>query len=363
MYKTLSMFVALFFCFSVAAAQNNLADYSESTPYQPREIEFVEPKKKKDKKSKKDLPEKKTPPETVAPANPVSISQTVRIPLFVYDKSGIPVTDLKSSDIKVFVDDAEREFTDFEAVNSPLDILLILDTSHSLAFKEKDLRNVVLKLIEALKPDDKLQIISFNQEVSILSQPTGDAEILRKAVKKVKHGDGTSIYDATQEIFRKYLSGKTPPPVVIMLTDGVDTTSRKFNYLTALVEAERSGAVVFPFYFDSFEYYDKYMQSLPTIIRLSTKSPAEDKAAYAIGKAFVQDIAALSGGRTFAVKNLTDTKKEDFEDALKFINPHYYLSINSTETVRGLQRKQIKVRVMRPNLTVYARGSYVIGEN
>ena len=364
MYKILSTVVVLFFCFSLAAtAQKSPADNSESVPYQPRQVEIVAPSKKKDKKSKKDPVEvKPTPTETDVPANSTGDTQTVRIPLYVYDKSGNPVTDLKASDIRVLVDGGEREFSAFEAVNPPRDILLILDTSPSLAFEEKDLRNAVLMLIEALQPGDKLQIISFNSEVSILSESTGDAEILRKAVKKLKTGDGTSIYEATREIFRKHLSGKTPP-VVIMLTDGVDTTSRRVNYEKALIEAERSGAVVFPFYFDTSELMAASTRRIPPSVfgRNFPRASIDAKQEYEIGRAYLQDIAALSGGRTIVVKKLTDVDKQDFEAALKIITPQYYLSINSMETAGTFQRRQIKVRVLRPNLKVFARGSYVTG--
>ena len=366
MYKILTMWAALAFCFSVAVtAQNNPADYSESISYKPREVEIIAPSKKKDKKSKKETVEPTpTPDEPILPANPSSGDLTIGIPFFVYDKTGKAVPDLRADEIKVFVDDAEREFSGFEAVKTPREILLILDTSPSLAYNDVDLRKVVLKLIEALPPGDKLQIISFNSEVSVVSEPTADAEMLKKAVKKIKTGDGTSIYEATREIFGKYLNGKTPP-VVIILSDGVDTTSRRVNYMKALVEAERRGAVVFPFYYDSFEFMTNNTRFPVSGFGINNRRPNAQmmKEEYAIGRAFMQDLAALSGGRTFAVKNLADLGKRDFEEALKFIKPHYRLSINSPETAGKFQRRQIKVRVLRPGLTVFARGSFITGEN
>jgi VWFA-related protein len=375
MYKNLIILVVLLFGFSVITAQikdeklpktdaTKQTEYSESTPYQPRAAELTTLKKKKEKKSKTD------PDKVVQPANEIAskentLNKTVRIPVFVYDQQGKPLTDLQNSDFKVFVDDKEQEISAFETAKTPHNILLILDTSPSLAYKDEDLRSVVSKLIEALQPADKLQIISFNESVDVINKATNDAAILQKAVKKIQMGGGTSIYEAIRTINKKYLAANVEQPVIILLTDGVDTTSLRASYITSLVEAEKSGAVVFPFYFDSAEFFKKIQPRLPLSVfgNVPRSNVGLTDAEYDLGRAYLKDIAALSGGRTFAVKNLSQVKKEDFDAALKFINPNYYLSISGAPNSGAFERKQIKVRVNRPNLSVRARGSYVTGEN
>jgi hypothetical protein len=57
------------------------------------------------------------------------------------------------------------------------------------------------------------------------------------------------------------------------------------------------------------------------------------------------------------LKNLAALKKEDFEAALGFIRPPYYVSFNAAENAAAFQRKQLKVRVMRPDLIVQPRGN------
>ena len=111
--------------------------------------------------------------------------------------------------------------------------------------------------------------------------------------------------------------------------------------------------------------FQKKSQNVPISgfgINIPRNNTGLDKKVYEIGRAYLQDIAALSGGRTFAVKNLAQIKKEDFQIMLNLINPNYYISIKRAQTSGAFARKQIKVRVDRPNLTVQARGSYVTGE-
>jgi VWFA-related protein len=337
-------------------------DYSESMPYEPRIVTSSGSKTKK--KSKKDSDEKKAEQsENELPASPVNGAKTIRIPVFVYDRNGKPVTDLQNSDIKVFIDEKETEIAAFDKSKAALNILLLLDTSPSTAYNDDDLKNVVSEMVKTLKPDDRLQIIKFNQELVVLTEPANNAEVFQKAIKKIKVGGGTSLYDAIRTINREYLSSNAEKPIIILLTDGVDTTSRKANYITSLVEAEKMGAVIFPFYFDSYEYFQKNKPRIPPIPLRVLSSPllvGASKEEYEIGRAYLEDIAALSGGKAFALKNLSEIKKEDFEGAFKSINPQYYISITAADSASAFERKKIKIRVNRPNLIVRGRGSFIL---
>jgi VWFA-related protein len=376
MSKILNILGVLLIGFAIVPAQvydanvskngsTDQVNYSESTPYQPRETISPDSKTKKEKKSKKNQSEKTAfQPENLNLTKTIGGNRTVQIPVFVYDQKGKPVTDLQSSDLKLFVGGEEREFASFETVKKPLNLLLILDTSPSLAYKPEDLRNVAAKLTEALKPEDKLQIVVFNENLKVLTEPTNDPQTLQKAVKKIQMGEGTSIYETVQKICQAIMGNAAEMPTIILLTDGVDTTSRKADYRSSLIAAEKTGATVFPFYFDSYNYFKNNKTAFP-VSGFGINTPqfvGQTKEEYDLGRAYLQDIASLSGINAFVLNNLTDIKKEDFEAAFKFLNPQYYITLNSTENAGNFGRKQIKVRVNRPNLKVMARGSFVFGE-
>ncbi len=342
------------------------AYYSESTPYQPRKFNPVLGKAKKEKKSKKESDENNQTQSAVKFSAGDVFKKTVKIPVFVYDEKGNPVTDLQTSDFKILIDETEREIQAFDTVRKPRNLLLILDTSPSTAFDKKGIRNFAAKLIEALKPDDKLQIIEFSNRVTVLNdEPTGDQKILKKAVKKIETGEGTSLYEAIERIFQKSIDPANEPTTVILLTDGVDTTSLRADYISSLVEAEKSDKPIFPFYFDTSGYFQKNNPRFPISVGglNSRRQIGLSKLEYDLGRMYLQDIAALSGGRAFGVKNLEEIKTPEVEEILTFLQPQYYISINPAETGKIFQRKQIKVRINRPNLIVQARGSYIVGEN
>jgi VWFA-related protein len=260
-----------------------------------------------------------------------------------------------------FVDGKEQEILAFEKADQPLDLVLIVDTSPSTAYKPKDIKTFVTTLTESLKPQDKIQIISFNEELKILCESTNDKQIINKAVKKLEMGDGTSIYEAVETIFQKILGSDGGRKSIVILSDGVDTTSRKANYLTSLVSAEKSSAPVFVFYLDTFNYIPPNRPNYAALLGILSASRwvGSSKEDYELGLAYLQDIALLSGGRTLQVKNLAEVKTDEISGILEFLKPRYFISFKLAETVNPAERKQLKVRINRPNLTVRARGSFL----
>jgi VWFA-related protein len=360
MFKFSLAFWLLLLSVSMTAAQ---PDYSESRPYEPRR--FSMPEQNKPRKIKNDSDNKKTDPNNVSNAG--TSDKNVRIPVFVFDKKEIAVNDLRKADFKVFADNTEQEIVGFETAKTGRNFLLVVDTSPSLAFNDDDLRKFVGEMVKALQPDDKIQLVKFNQEPEILCEPTNDPKILQKAIKKIRMGDGTSLYDSMQIIYRKYLKLLPEKPVVILVTDGVDTTSRRMDYFSSLMIAEEYDTVVFPFYYDSYNDWSKR----PVLIGLpvpglpfpTSRRAGITKEEYALGRAYLDDIASLSGGKAYNVGKFSEIKKEDFEEVFKSINPQYYLTIKQPEGAPAGQRKQLKVRVNRPKLEIQARGSFITGAN
>jgi VWFA-related protein len=350
-----------------SAAQKN---YSESTPYEPRKFdETVLSKRERKSKLKSDGKVKPVDKETVS-NQPATPDANVKIPVFVYDAKGNAVTGLKSSEIKLFFDDREHEIAAIESAAPGLDIVLLVDTSPSTIFAPDDLKNFVTKLTESLKPEDKIQIISFNGELNVLCDSTNDKEVIKKAIKKLKIGEGTSIYETVSKIFQKHLSLESSGKTVILLSDGVDTTSYDADYISSLFAAEKNASVVFPFYLDTFSN----AQRVPTIAltggplfgnRLPRPSVGSrtrigiSKEEYELGFAYLQDLAKLSGGRSFQIKDMAATKTDELQRLMAVLKPQYFVTFKPLTADDTSGRKLLKLRVNRPNLTILARGSYV----
>lgn len=328
-------------------------NYSESIPYSPRKINN-QPDKNKIKK----LPEKSI-------QNSKNVN-SINIPLYIFDEKGQPVKNLQKTDVKIFIDNQEREISSFSNEQPPLNLVLILDTSASTDSEIKDIKTFALNISDSLQPQDKLQIIEFNEKVKVQNELTNDRQIINKAIKNLKSGNGTSLYDTVKSVFQNQINHSTERKTIILLSDAVDTASLKADYENSLFEAEKNDAVVFPFHLDTSKSNPTVdmITSKPSNAPIQTsKQPLFTKNDYEIGKQYLLDLALLSGGRAFEVKNLSLLQTTELSNILNLFKPGYFITVETGKIEKIPPRGQIKVRINRPSLIVQARGSYVINND
>ena len=91
--------------------------------------------------------------------------------------------------------------------------------------------------------------------------------------------------------------------------------------------------------------------------------PGSTSADYARGRAYLEALAGITGGKVFRPESTPGGLTAAFEDIAEELRNQYSIGYYpQTEGEKG-ERKQIKVRVNRPNVAVRARDSYVVGAN
>lgn len=353
--------VILIFClllsFLNASAQSVIENkptakgYSESVGYMP--IEFPDDKAKNDKK-----PNAK--PDKNKNNGASKQDNNITIPVTVVDKQGKFIEDLQNGDFDILIDDQKIDKFSLESKAQPLNIILLLDTSPSTVLKITELQNYALNFVETLNPQDKIMIVVFDVGFKVKTELTNDRNIITKAIKKTNFGNGTSLYEAIQKLFEKHIKPTEERTAVVLITDGVDTTSGTSDYPKSLAIAENYNIPFFVVNIDSFENNQKTQNNASnnilfrTIFRKNPQQTLESiKLQYEIGKSYLNDLIYLSGGRVSLFENKTDPQ---FAEELRF---KYYLKFTPPETDKVGARKKIKVRVNRPDLVVFAKGSYI----
>src|SRR5205085_340855 len=170
--------------------------------------------------------------------------ELVNVPVSVADKKGKYVTNLKKEDFKVFEDDKAQTITNFSSEsNLPLSIALLVDTSGSIRDKLRFEQEAAIEFFYSTlqRGKDKALVISFDSGVDLLQDFTDDPEKLADAVRKIRAGGGTSLYDAIYLSVTQKLSGQQGRRVVILITDGDDNSSRVS--LTETLEAAQKNDV------------------------------------------------------------------------------------------------------------------------
>ncbi|HXV76340.1 MAG TPA: VWA domain-containing protein, partial [Candidatus Polarisedimenticolaceae bacterium] len=102
---------------------------------------------------------------------------------------------------------------------------LLIDTSDSVAGDLDHIRRAATGYVERLDPGrDRAMIVTFDDSVLLHQPPTRDRHRLRQSIERLRTGAGTSLHDGLYYVVRE-LSVQRERPVIILLSDGFDTSS------------------------------------------------------------------------------------------------------------------------------------------
>ena len=286
----------------------------------------------------------------------------VTIPISVFDRNGLYIPGLRQSDFKIFEDGTQQEIAYFGTSDKPFTVAMLIDTSPSTAYKIDEIRRAASAFVNQLEPQDSVIVIEFNHSVNVLTEATSDRQRIFKAINKADFGDGTSLYNAVDEALRKQLGRVTGRKAVVLFTDGVDTTSRKNSYDGTVNYAEESDSLIFPIYFNTFFDNRRASTPFPDIFgggQVITRGVSSEE--YALGRKYLEDLADVTGGRLFRPEATPGGLTAAFEGIAEELRRQYNIGYVPNGEGKIGQRKQIKVRVDRPNLIVRSRDSYIVG--
>ncbi|MEP7148568.1 MAG: VWA domain-containing protein [Acidobacteriota bacterium] len=280
----------------------------------------------------------------------------ITIPVSVFDRHGLYIPNLRKEDFRIFEDGKEQQIEYFGTSEKPFTVVLLLDTSPSTEYEIDEIRDSARAFVDQLKPQDKVMVIEFNGKVNVLTEPTNDRAAIYKAIERADFGDGTSLYDAVTFSLSKRLNAVRGRKAIVLFTDGVDTRSSKSNYDTTLALAEESDSLIFPIYYNTLE------KTQADAIGVFGPPPAGSTAReYAVGKQYLEELAAYTGGRVFRPEATPGGLTAAFEGIAEELRRQYSIGYIPSDDGKAGQRKQIKVRVNRPNLVLRARDSYIVG--
>lgn len=328
----------------------------------------------------------------------------VTIPVKVSDRKNRFIGGLKKEDFKVFEDDIEQNIELFSNEEQPFTVALVLDMSYSTKFKIDEIQSAAIAFIDQLRPQDRLMVISFDEEVRMLCEATNDRQRIYRAIKSTRIGTGTSLYDAVDMVMNNRLKQITGRKAIVLFTDGVDTTSRRSHDMRNLSDAMELDALIYPIRYDTYADVQA-MNNGGTVTKISlpggigggtvttgkgnpggippsTSGPvpgAPDPAnlprqgpsnsrgtsqeEYQRAEKYLKDLAVYTGGRDYladTMGNLNDAFTRIASELREFYSLGYYPKEEATPG----KKKRIKVKLTNPvsGIAVRARDSYVVGK-
>lgn len=264
----------------------------------------------------------------------------VRLLVSVKDSSGSPVGSLEKSDFKVYDNGAEQQISVFEHhTEQPLSISVLVDTSGSTAKDLKYETDSVARFLHAVlregNPDDQASLFSFNWQVSLNSGFTRRIARLEQALRGLHAEGGTSMYDALWLASDK-LQDRDGRHVIIMVTDGGDTTSAK-TFHDALEAVQMADAILYP------------------ILVMPIKNDAGRNIG---GENALATLASGTGGRVFA-PTIGVELDNAFAEILRDLRTQYLIGYYPKNVPLTKDRfHRVKVMTRRAGLRVETRSGY-----
>lgn len=169
----------------------------------------------------------------------------VSVNVVVLDKMGIPVSNLKEGDFRVFDNGKEQKASFFQETTQPLSILLVLDSSGSTYKKINLIKQGAVDFVQRmadLRPQDRIAVINFSDDIMVLSPFESNWREKKAYIQdKVDAMGGTSLYDSIYLCSRDILTHSPGRKVVVLYTDGIDNKSIR-TFSQALKESLRTDA-------------------------------------------------------------------------------------------------------------------------
>lgn len=144
----------------------------------------------------------------------------------VLDKSGRTVTDLKKDDFLVYEDGSVQAASFFQAVDAPVSLGILFDTSGSMMDKMDEVQDAVIHLIDKTNPQDDIFVLQFSTEAFVVQDFTDDRTVLRQAIRGLQARGSTSLYEAIVKGLGHLQQGRYKKKALVVVTDGNDTSSQ-----------------------------------------------------------------------------------------------------------------------------------------
>ena len=276
-----------------------------------------------------------TAPTPTDDAPVITGSGPFTIPVSAINEDGEPVEGLARRDFHLYENGVEQEIVGFSAPEDPFQIALLIDTSRSTLTKLNAMQQTAIDFVEQLRPQDRIMVVSFDDQVYIDTEMTANRDEWRRAIRGTSVGRGARLFDAIELTITERLSRLEGRKAIVLLTDGVDNGSQLATARSTIAHAEVAGVGV---------YTIQYLPRLTPRIVLNPEMRGREGGDPA--RFFYLEIAERSGARFHRADTLPDLSLV-FRQVAEDLSHQYWLSYNPTDAASSGKIRRIRVSVER----------------
>ena len=270
------------------------------------------------------------------------------------DKNKRFISDLKAEDIRVLEDGKPQDIFTFQTnIDLPLSLAILIDTSASEERTLPDEKEAARAFLEnVLRPQrDEAAVLSFTGETTLEQGFSGNIERLRRAIDRVEFvppsgyvGGGvivngtppisgtnqslagsTAIWDAVWATSEELISTSAEHSrrAIILLTDGVDTSSRMKMH-DAIERAQKADALIY-----AIGIGDRY--------------------SFNVNEGSLRKIAEQTGGRAYFPRHERDLR-DAFTQIQRDLREQYLVAYSPSNKARDGSYRKIEIQLLNPAL-------------
>jgi VWFA-related protein len=277
----------------------------------------------------------------------------VNLNVSVTNRAGVSLGNLKKDDFAVAENGETQKIEFFQSTAAPFNLVLALDLSGSIKEKLDLVKSAALRFIDVVGPQDKVAVVTFTDEIRVVSQLTSDREELKRRIRSIdKPQGGTAFYEAMWFAMMDTLRGtRGQRNAIVVMTDGVDSSLDRYNPMQTRVtfnqlgrRLEESDVIVFPIYLDT-EYEEVFERGNST------------SEAYAIARDQLERLAELTGGQKFTAEKANDLSGV-YKQVAAALRTVYSVGYYPTNPEKDGTFRRVRVSVDRPDAAVKTRKGY-----
>ena len=272
----------------------------------------------------------------------MTVSATVR------DRKGRLVAGLTRSDFEVFDRGMSRSISEFRSERAPLSLAILFDVSGSMDVAQRSIaaKFAAHHLLAWMDEGrDEAALFTFDSRLREVAPFSVDTRALRSALGEVDSFGATSLHDAILEAASRVSIRPALRRAVVVLTDGIDTSSR---FSPAEVSGQ-AAAIDVPIYIIAT------VQAIDNPESDHATPGSRRQAAATVGT--IEDMARWTGGRLL----YSSTSASAHKAARAIVDELRNLYLIAFEPGAEPGWHPIEIRMVNKRFVVTARGGYVAG--